>query len=208
MTPAKKFDPIENRKSTTADTAAPAQQAADVHEHGSEELVSPHAAAPASQAPDAIAKPTPAENTGDQRDTSKIDSLGNPKGAFPTTEAEYHGERKGEQQVLRDQLPIEAHEPLAGSGPRGANVSPEHLSEAKKQETAAAETTRLQQGMSSTDNKDSVGNPKGSFRTEEQGNDEHGARIPDVVTDEVVEEHPPMVGPRGKDAPKESFHRR
>ena len=202
MSPAKKFDPIENRKSTTADTTSqqPGVEAAEEHSDVNPEN--------ASKPPAAVQRPVDPAGTGDQRDTSKIDTLGNPKGAFPTTEPEWHGERKGEQQVLRDQEPIEAHDPLVGSGPRGANVSPEHLSEAKQKESAAAQTERLQRGMSSTDNKDSVGNPKGTFRTEAQGHDEHGMRIPDVVTDEVVEEHPPMVGPRGKDAPNESFHGR
>jgi hypothetical protein len=135
-------------------------------------------AAPASASPEPIKKPSPAENTGDPRDTSQVDSLGNPKGTFPLGEVQYHGERKGETPVFRDKDPLEAHDPLQGSGPRGADVPPEHLSEARKAETAAAETARLQRGMSSTDAVDSIGNPS------------------DV---------PP--GPRGANAPKDSFRR-
>jgi hypothetical protein len=155
-----------------------------------------------------VKKAAPAEGTGDQRDTSQVDSMGNKKGAFPTGEPEFHGERKGETPVFRDKDPVEVHDALVGSGPRGANVPPEHLTEAQKAETAAAETKRLQQGMSSTHAVDSIGNKKGAFKVVPQGNDPFGNRIQDKLTDEVAEEHPPMVGPRGKDAPKESFHKR
>jgi hypothetical protein len=163
--------------------------------------VDPHKLAPASVEPAPVKKATPAEGTGDHRDTSQVDSLGNKKGAFLLGETEFHGERKGETPVFRDKDPVEAHDPLVGSGPRGANVPPEHLTEAQKAETEAAETKRLQQGMSSTHAVDSIGNAKGAFKVVPQGNDAFGNRKPDWVTDEVVEEHPPMVGPRGKDAP-------
>lgn len=146
---------------------------------------SPHAAAPPSAEPEPIRKPTPAEGTGDSRDTDKVDSLGTEKG---------------------DQTAGEAHDPLAGTGPRGANVSPEHLSEAKKVESTAAEQKRLQKGMSSSDFVDSIGNKQGEFVTEAQGLDKHGARIPDKITDELKEPPPPMIGPRGHHAPPESFH--
>jgi hypothetical protein len=136
----------------------------------------PHSLAPASVEPSDMKHPVPAENTGDSRDTDKLDSLGNAK---------------------EDAGPV---------GPRGANVSPEHLSEAQKAESAEQEHQRLQQGMSSTDRVDSVGNAKGHFVTEEQGLDEHGARIPDKVTDELVDEHPPQIGPRGRNTPLDTFH--
>lgn len=116
------------------------------------------------------------------------DSLGKPK----TIEDE-----KGNQVAIAAPQPI---------GPRGANVPPEHLSEGKKAETAAAEAKRLQQGMSSTDLVDSRGKKQGEFKVEPQGLDKHGARIPDKVTDELVDPPPAMVGPRGKDAPPETYH--
>jgi hypothetical protein len=140
------------------------------------EAKNPHELAPPSAAPAEAKTPTPVEGTGDSRDTDKVDSLGN---------------EKTDKGLV---------------GPRGANVSPEHLSEAKKGESAAAEQRRLQRGMSSTDFVDSIGNKQGEFRTEPQGLDKHGAKIPDKVTDERVEAPPPMVGPRGHSSPPESFH--
>jgi len=92
-------------------------------------------------------------------------------------------------------------------GPRGAHVSPEHLSEEQKAESARQQHEREHRGMSSTAAVDSRGESKHIFVHEPQGNDRNGARIPDKKTDQLVEEAPPHVGPRGIGVPKDTFHR-
>jgi hypothetical protein len=171
---------MEN-KETSAFGAMPETEKEEQNSHDAGGL----GLAPASQEPEPIRKPVPVEGTGDSRDTNKVDSLGNPKG---------------------DQVSGEEHDQVSGTGPRGANVSPEHLPEARRAESAQTEERRLQHGMSSTDDVDSIGNDQGAFRVEPQGLDKHGARIPDKVTDELVEEQPAQIGPRGANAPPETFH--
>lgn len=124
----------------------------------------------------------------------------------PSLNEDLHDSR-GQPKKLADEhgnyQPITAAQPV---GPRGANVPLEHLSEAQKAETAAAEEKRLQRGMASTDFVDSRGEKQGEFKVEPQGFDTHGARIPDKITDELVEPPPPMVGPRGQGAPQDTYH--
>jgi hypothetical protein len=133
--------------------------------------------APPSVAPVVVPPPAPAENHQPSNDEAQNDSLGFAKEAGLV-------------------------------GPRGANVSPEHLTEIQKAESAEAIDRRAHVGMSSTDHIDSIGNPKGAFETFDRGNDRHGAKRPDFIfQDEPVEQHQPMVGPRGVGAPKDSFHK-
>jgi hypothetical protein len=133
---------------------------------------------PASQEPEPIKKPVPIEGTGDQRDTSKVDTLGNEK-------------------IHIDEV-----------GPRGSNAPQDMLTDADRKRMAEEADRRAHQNMASTDKVDSVGNPQGHFETSPGGKDEHGAKKPDTVHyDRPIEEQPAHLGPRGKDAPKETFHR-
>ncbi len=93
-------------------------------------------------------------------------------------------------------------------GPRGAFVSPEHLTEVQRDQRAAAEAKRLQRGMSSSDHVDSIGQVKGEHYVVERGRDEHGMRRPDeVIRHEEPQPEHLQVGPRGKGIPKDSFRK-
>lgn len=101
------------------------------------------------------------------------------------------------------QVPITKPQPI---GPRGVNVPPEHLTEARKAETAEAEARRLQQGMSSTDAVDSRGVKQGTFEIVPGEKDAAGVKQPDTVTDVLIEAQPAQIGPRGVGAPPETYH--
>ena len=92
-------------------------------------------------------------------------------------------------------------------GPRGASLPPDLQTDVQRQTAADEKEAKLRENMASTAHVDSIGRPKGAFKTAEQGFDSHGARIPDVVDySQVLEEHPVHVGPRGQGAPKDTFH--
>lgn len=139
--------------------------------------LNPHLAAPPSLPHQEPKKPVAGGPTQPSRDEDKLDSLGNEKS---------------------DVGPI---------GPRGAHVSPEHLTEEEKAESEKKRQEREHRGMSSTAAIDSAGNSKDIFRHEPQGHDKHGMRIPDKNTGELVEEAPKHVGPRGMGVPKDTYHR-
>lgn len=89
----------------------------------------------------------------------------------------------------------------------GAASAPDSLTADERQANADVKDAQLRQGMASTVKKDSTGKPKGHFEVVPQGNDKHGARIPDKVNySKPVEAPPVMVGPRGVGAAKDSFH--
>lgn len=91
-------------------------------------------------------------------------------------------------------------------GPRGVNRPGDVMSDAERAEVGVKQEEKLRKGMSSTDAIDSTGKLKGHFETTPQGLDKHGMRIPDKVDYSApVEKHEPMVGPRGKGAPKDTF---
>jgi hypothetical protein len=91
-------------------------------------------------------------------------------------------------------------------GPRGVNRPGDVMSDADRAQIAVKAEEKLRKGMSSTDSVDSIGTPKGSFETIDQGLNQHGMRNPDKVDfDSPVEAHQPMVGPRGKGVPKDTF---
>ena len=103
-----------------------------------------------------------------------------------------------------------AHNPKDGSliAPRGVNRPPDVMSEQEKADVADKQEAKRRVGMAVTHSVDSVGKPKGEFKTTPQGNDQHGMRIPDKVDySNVVEAHNPVVGPRGAGAPKDTFHK-
>ncbi len=94
-------------------------------------------------------------------------------------------------------------------GPRGVNKPLDAMSEEERAELPTKQEERLRKGMSPTHSIDSVGKPKGVFAVKPQGLDKHGARIPDAIDYEhPIEPHVPMVGPRGKGAPKDTFHKK
>lgn len=142
--------------------------------------LNPHLAAPPSKPHEEPKKAVAGGPTQPSRDEDRYDSLGNEKFA------------EGDSKLV---------------GPRGAHVSPEHLSEEEKAESEKNRQEREHRGMSSTAAIDSAGNSKHIFRHEPQGNDRHGARLPDRNTGELVEEAPKHVGPRGLGVPKDTFHR-
>lgn len=144
------------------------------------EDLNPHLAAPPSKPHEEPKKAVAGGPTQPSRDEDNLDSLGNQKFA------------EGDSKLL---------------GPRGAHVSPEHLSEEQRAESEKNRQEREHRGMSSTAAIDSAGNSKHIFRHEPQGHDKHGARIPDRNTGELVEEAPKHVGPRGTGVPKDTFHR-
>lgn len=94
-------------------------------------------------------------------------------------------------------------------GPRGADKPGDVMSDDERAAIAKKREDRLAKGMSPTHSTDSTGNPKGHFATIAQGNDKHGARIPDEIDySTVVEPHLPALGPRGPGAPKDTFHKK
>lgn len=94
-------------------------------------------------------------------------------------------------------------------GPRGADKPGDVMSDDERAAIAKKREDRLAKGMSPTHSTDSTGNPKGHFATIPQGNDKHGARIPDEIDySTVVEPHLPTLGPRGPGAPKDTFHKK
>jgi hypothetical protein len=169
----------ENGKTTVTDV----QPAPSLEEHRDLQAgrtlqdLNPHLAAPPSQPHEEPKKPVAGGPTQPSLDENKFDSLGHEK------------------------------TDIGLLGPRGAHVSPEHLSEEQKAESAKVRDEREHRGMSSTAAIDSAGNSKNIFRHEEQGYDSHGVRIPDRNTGELVEEAPKHVGPRGIGVPKDTFHR-
>ena len=144
------------------------------------EELNPHLTAPPSKPHEEPKKAVAGGPTQPSRDEDKLDSLGNPKFA------------EGDSKLV---------------GPRGANVSPEHLSEEQKAESEKKRQEREHRGMSSTAKIDSAGNSKHIYRHEPQGHNKHGMRLPDRNTGELVEESPKHVGPRGTGVPKDTFHR-
>jgi hypothetical protein len=93
-------------------------------------------------------------------------------------------------------------------GPRGQNLPPDVMTDEERAASAKKAEAKLASGLASTHAIDSVGNKKGSFEVVPQGNDKHGARIPDEVDySKPVQPVAAQVGPRGKNAPKDTFHR-
>lgn len=90
-------------------------------------------------------------------------------------------------------------------GPKGKSVPPDVQTETERQASADAKEAKLAKGMASTAGVDSVGKPKGAFKTTSQGHDKHGAKIPDNVDYSQPVEAPVHAGPRGKGAPKDSY---
>lgn len=134
-------------------------------------------AAPASrQGPASFQAPGPGVNWTDPKlDTTKKDSMGNEK---------------------LDQGTF---------GPKGKSVPPDVQTEVERQAAADAKEAKLAKGMASTAGVDSVGKPKGAFKTISQGVDKHGAKIPDKVDYSQPLEKPVHAGPRGKGAPKDTY---
>lgn len=94
-------------------------------------------------------------------------------------------------------------------GPRGVDKPGDVMSDDERAAIAKKREDRLAKGMSPTHSTDSTGNPKGHFATIPQGNDKHGARIPDEIDySTVIEPHLPTLGPRGPGAPKDTFHKK
>lgn len=94
-------------------------------------------------------------------------------------------------------------------GPRGVNRPGDVMSDEERAAVGVKQEEKLRKGMSSTHAIDSTGKPKGEFRTIPQGNDKHGARRPDKIDySKPVNPVPPMVGPRGVGAPKDTFHKK
>jgi hypothetical protein len=170
-------DEIFIRTVKEAWNAAQLEEHRDVKQQRELNELNPHLAAPPSLPHQEPKKAVPGGPHQPSRDEDKHDSLGN---------------------VKDDAGPV---------GPRGAHVSPEHLSEEQKAESARQQHEREHRGMSSTAAVDSRGESKHIFVHEPQGNDRHGARLPDRNTGELVEEAPKHVGPRGIGAPKDTFHR-
>ena len=92
--------------------------------------------------------------------------------------------------------------------PRGADKPADVMTDAERAAIVTKQEARLAKGMPNTSMVDSIGKPKGAFKTVAQGLDKHGARIPDKVDyAQPVEAHNPVHGPRGKGAPKDTFHK-
>ena len=93
-------------------------------------------------------------------------------------------------------------------GPRGQNLPPDVMSDADRAAISTKQEERLAKGLAPTHSIDSIGNKKGTFEVVPQGNDKHGARVPDKVDySKPVTPVAAQVGPRGKSAPKDTFHR-
>lgn len=93
-------------------------------------------------------------------------------------------------------------------GPRGQDAPPDTLSEAERAARAVKGAAK-KIGESVTHLIDSRGQKKGSFAVEPQGVDKNGAKIPDKVDYEApTGKFQPVHGPRGKGAPKDTFHGR
>lgn len=108
-------------------------------------------------------------------DSDKFDSLGN---------------RKTDDQT-----------PGSGKGPTAPldSFSVDEIAAKNKAAQKKLETSNL------SDSVDSRGMKKGSFEVTPQGLDKHGARIPDKVDYSKPLDAPAIHGPRGKNAPKDSF---
>jgi hypothetical protein len=92
--------------------------------------------------------------------------------------------------------------------PRGADKPLDVMTDAERAAVVQKQEAKLAEGMPNTSMVDSVRNPKGTFKTTPQGLDKNGARIPDKVDySQPVEVHNPVHGPRGKGAPKDTFHK-
>lgn len=186
----------EHRKLQASRVGAPPVSDSEISQSKPDisEEMNPHDAAPKSKDPVAPKKAIEGGPHQPSRNEDLVDSAGNPKTEHPASESDQ-----------------ESHEPVTEAplvGPRGANVSPEHLTEKQKAESAAKQLEREQRGMSSTAAVDSRGESKHVHAHEVQGHDKHGARIPDKKLDTIVEEAPKHIGPRGKGAPKDTFHKK
>jgi hypothetical protein len=94
-------------------------------------------------------------------------------------------------------------------GPRGVDRPADVMSDEERAAVATKQEDRLRKGMSPTHSVDSTGQTKGEFAVVPQGNDKHGARLPDKVDfSKPVEAHNPVAGPRGQGAPKDTFHKK
>lgn len=110
------------------------------------------------------------------RDGSKVDSLGNEK--TDTYQA----------------------------GPKGKSLPPDVQTDAQKQAAMDAENQRLSQNMANTQGVDSTGKPKGTFEITPGGRTRQGVKLPDTVHyDKPIEAPQKMVGPRGVNAPKDTY---
>jgi hypothetical protein len=91
--------------------------------------------------------------------------------------------------------------------PRGADKPPDVMTDAERAAVVRKQEAKLAKGMPNTSMVDSIGKRKGAFKVIPQGLDRNGARIPDKVDySQPVEVHNPVHGPRGKGAPKDTFH--
>lgn len=93
------------------------------------------------------------------------------------------------------------------AGPKGDSLPPDTQTPAERQAKADAHEQKLQQGMTPTVLKDSVGNPKGTFAVTPGGKTKKGVKLPDVVDYSKPIEPPAVhVGPRGIGAPQDTYH--
>lgn len=126
---------------------------------------------------DAVAAEQAAKQATAGPDTSKVDSLGNVKTDLRTF------------------------------GPQGVGLPGDTQTAEQRKAADDARDAKLGENMPDTSAVDSVGSKKGHFAVIPQGFDKHGARIPDKVDwstpIETVAQH---AGPRGKGAPKDTFH--
>jgi hypothetical protein len=173
----------------------------DEKDEKAKEQHDPHFDAPPSRAPEEPKKAVAGGPTQPSRDEDLLDSLGNSK----TKEVEV--EVKDDQgNVIGSKV---EHQPIKEAqlvGPRGANASLEHLSEEERELIKKHREQKERAGMSSTDFVDSIGNSQNVHEHIAQGHDRNGARLPDLKTDNVVEEAPKHIGPRGVGVPLDTFH--
>lgn len=91
-------------------------------------------------------------------------------------------------------------------GPGKADSAPPDAftSEETAARTKQADAKRIGK-MASTADVDSRGAPKGAFQVTPQGHDKNGMRLPDKVDYSKPLEAAPKHGPRGPNAPKDSY---
>ena len=121
-------------------------------------------------------QPTPAEPLAQPSlDTNKLDDLGAKKS---------------------DVVPI---------GPRGPHMPADAFTHEEREAKEKAADAKAGATMASTEATDSRGHDKGAFAVTPQGHDRHGARIPDKVDYTKPVDPPAIHGPRGPNAPKDTF---
>lgn len=171
--------PAPHPHATPPATRESGPTAADLDAVAAEEAINLATSAPASTISAPAPKPTPGGPINPSYDADKYDSTG---------------------ENLKQDGPL---------GPRGVNRPGDVMSDDERAQIAVKQEGKLRKGMSPTHSIDSVGKPKGSFKTVAQGHDKHGAKVPDKIDyTQPTEVHVPMVGPRGAGAPKDTFHKK